>query len=130
MRSHQWTSIRAGKGIVLALVLALSGATIAFASADRSPLVAAQTQDRLESTIFSYDGRDFVRTRTTLLTEEGKPAVNTKLDHDSPAYEALMRKHSYTGNVTLFGRTYEASYAPLMSDDGRLTGALFVAGTK
>ena len=130
MRSHRWTSARVGKGIVLALVLALSGAMIAFASAERSPLVAAQTQDKLESTIFSYDGHDFVRTRTTLLTEEGKSAVNTKLDHGSPAYGALMRKHGYTGDVTLFGRTYEGNYAPLIGEDGQLKGALFVAAGK
>jgi hypothetical protein len=40
--------------------------------------------------------------------------------------EALVEKHSYTGPATVFGRDYEANYAPLMNKDGQLTGALFV----
>ena len=75
-------------------------------------------------TIFSYDGKDFVRTRTTMMTEDGKSAVNTKLDRQSPAYKARVQKHSYVGDATIFGRHYDADYAPLISDDGRLTGAL------
>ena len=46
--------------------------------------------------------------------------------HDSPAYKALSDKHSFTGEVTAFGKKYDANYAPLTSDDGKLTGALFV----
>ena len=123
------TSARLGKRIVLALVLALSSPLIAFL-VEGGSRAAAQTQPRLEATIFNYDGQDFVRTKTTLLTQDGKSAVNTKLDHDSPAYKALIQKHSYTGEATVFGRKYNASYAPLTSDDGRLTGALFVATAK
>ena len=53
-------------------------------------------------------------------------AVGTKLDHESPAYKALAEKHSYTGPATVFGKNYQGNYAPLMSADGKLTGALFV----
>ncbi len=130
MRSHHWISARVGKRIVLALVLAFSGALIAFVDEDGNSRVAAQTQAKIEATIFSYDGQDFVRTKTTLVTEEGKSAVNTKLDRDTPAYKALIQKRSYTGEATLFGRKYEANYAPLTSGDGGLTGALFVAVAK
>jgi len=79
-----------------------------------------------ESTIFSYDGQDFIRKHTTLHTEKGKPAVNTKLDHDNPGYKALIQKRSFTGEVTLFGKKCEANYAPLTDDSGQLTGALMV----
>ena len=79
-----------------------------------------------ESTIFTYDGKDFIRTHTTLVTEDGKVAVNTKLDHDSPSYKALIHKRSYTGNATIFGQECDANYAPLTNKNGRLTGALFV----
>jgi len=115
MRVHQWLSARVCKVIGLALVLTFSGAWI------------ARTQAKIEATIFSYDGKDFVRTTTTLVTEKGESAVNTKLDRDTPAYKALVKKHSYVGDVIVFGRKYQADYAPLTSDDGRLTGALFVA---
>ncbi len=68
--------------------------------------------------------------KTTLLTEKGESAVNTKLDQDTPAYKALIQKRSHTGDITLFGRRYDANYAPLTGQDGKLTGALFVAVAK
>ena len=130
MRSRQWTSARVGKGIVVALGLALAVALMALVEEGSHSQAAAQAQAKMEATIFSYDGKDFVRTKTTLVTEEGKPAVNTKLERDTPAYKALTQKHSYIGEATVFGRKYDADYAPLISDDGRLTGALFVAVAK
>ena len=129
MRIHQLKSSPISK-IGLALVLVFAGAWIAFVDEDSSSQVAAQTLTQIEVTIFSYDGQDFVRTQTTLVTDEGKSAVNTKLDHNTPAYKALIQKRSYTGDATLFGRTYDATYAPLIGGDGQLTGALFVAITK
>lgn len=130
MRLPQWLSVPVNRGIAVALVLAFAGASIAFVREDGGSRLPAQAPDKLEATIFSYDGHDFIRTRTTLVTQEGKSAVNTKLDRDTPAYKALTQKHSYTGNVTVFGRAYDASYAPLTSADGHLTGALFVAVAK
>jgi methyl-accepting chemotaxis protein len=90
---------------------------------------ASLAETKLEATIFLYDGQDFVRTETTLM-KDGQSAANTKLDHESAAYKALVEKHSYTGQTTLFGHNYQAYYAPLMSDDGKLTGALFVGVPK
>jgi hypothetical protein len=90
---------------------------------------ASWAETKLEATIFSYDGKDFVRSQTTL-TEEGQSAANTKLDHDSAAYKALVEKRSYTGPATLFGRDYQSYYAPLTGDDGQLTGAVFVGVPK
>ena len=50
---------------------------------------ASLAETKLEATIFSYDGQDFVRTETTLM-KEGQSAAGTKLDHDSAAYKALV----------------------------------------
>lgn len=116
-------------GITVTVTLALAAAAVALIEgAGDSPLV-AQASATLEATIFRFDpqGDDFVRTQTTLQTEEGESAANTMLAHDSPAYEALMQKRSYTGEATLFGQSYDAHYAPLTDADGGLTGALFVA---
>jgi len=121
MRVRHWVSARTGK-IVLPLVLGLAGAWLAFGSSQ----VAAQTPAKMDATIFSFVGDDFVRTHTTLLTEAGKSAVKTKLDRTTPAYKALLQKRSYTGEATIFGHKYDAYYAPLTGEDGRLTGALFV----
>jgi methyl-accepting chemotaxis protein len=90
---------------------------------------ASWAETKLEASIFSYDGKDFVRTNTTL-TDKGKSAVNTKLDQSSAAYKALVEKRSYTGPATVFGRDYDANYAPLIGGDGKLTGALFVGVPK
>ena len=90
---------------------------------------ASTAETKLDASIFSYDGKDFVRTETTLM-QDGQSAVGTKLDHESPAYKALVEKHSYSGPMTLFGRNYQANYAPLIGADGKLTGALFVGVPK
>ena len=90
---------------------------------------ASMAETKLDASIFSYDGKDFVRTETTL-TQDGQSAVGTKLDHESPAYKALVEKHSYIGPATVFGHSYQADYAPLIGADGKLTGALFVGVPK
>jgi methyl-accepting chemotaxis protein len=90
---------------------------------------ASLAQSKLDASILSYDGKDFTRTETTLM-KDGQPAVNTKLDPDSAAYKALVEKHSYTGPVSVFGRDYQGNYAPLIGEDGKLTGALFVGVPK
>jgi len=127
MRVHQWVSARVKRGLVLAVVLAFAGALLAVSETDAAP---AGAKGKLDASIFSYDGKDFVRTESTVLTNEGKPVVGTKLDQASPAYKALVDKHSYSGDATIFGRDYHANYAPLTSADGKLTGALFVGVPK
>ena len=82
------------------------------------------------ATIFSYDGADFVRIQTTLLTAEGKPAINTKLDRESAGYQALVQNYSYRGEATIFGRSYDTYYAPLTNVQGKLDGAIFIGNQK
>ncbi len=90
---------------------------------------ASLAQSKLDASILSYDGKDFVRTETTLMNS-GQSAVGTKLEPDSAAYKALVEKRSYSGPMTVFGKDYQANYAPLTSEDGKLTGALFVGVPK
>lgn len=85
----------------------------------------SSAETKLEATVFSYDGQDFVRTDTTL-TAEGKSVARTKLDRDGPAYNALVTKRSYSGPVNVFGQALKAHYAPIVGEDGQLTGAVFV----
>jgi len=130
MRRHEGVSPRVRKGIVVALIWALSVALMAVIIEGRRSWLAAQMDAKLDATIFTYDGKDFVRSQSTMMTEDGKSAVNTKLDHGSPAYKALVLKHSYSGDATVFGHAYAANYAPLTDKDGKLTGALFVGAPK
>jgi hypothetical protein len=129
MRTHRL--LRGGIGIKLAAVsLLLVSAVVALTvEGSRSPAV-AENPSKLEATIFSYDGKDFIRTKTTLTDAQGKSAVKTKLDHSSLAFKALEQKHSYVGPSEVFGKHYDADYAPLVNDDGKLIGALFVAVAK
>jgi len=128
MCPHRMTSGRASTKVAV-LLLAVAAAS-AMVIEKGSTSAAGQAQAKMESSIFSYDGKEFIRTRTTLTKQDGSSAVNTKLEHDTPAYKALVKKHSYMGEVTVFGHIYDADYAPLVSDDGRLTGALFVGVEK
>jgi Single cache domain 3 len=125
MSFGRWNSARLSQGIALALALVFSVVLLALVNAGISSRVAAETKHRLDATIFDYDGKEFVRTQTTMQTEKGKSAVKTTLDHGA-AYKFLSRKESYTGDVTVFGHKYEGHYAPVVSGDGRLIGALFV----
>ena len=101
--------------IVLALLLTLT-AGIAFAAQD--------------STVFTFDGQDFIRVSTTLTTADSKSVVNTKLNRNDPSYKALIQIHSYTGGATINGKNYDSYYAPLTDDQGQLTGAIFVGNRK
>jgi len=128
MRSRQPISGWVVRGLILALALVLSGRLMLAHAGSTDPSSAAAAA-KLEASIFSYDGTDFTRTQTTL-TRYGKSAVGTKLDQDTPAYQALREKRSYSGEVMVFGKAYNAHYAPLTNEDGELTGALFVATAK
>ena len=90
---------------------------------------ASIAESKLQATIFSYDGKDFVRANTTMM-DNGQSAAGTKLDHESAAYKALVEKRSYTGPATVFGGNYDTNYAPLTDKDGKLTGAIFVGVPK
>ena len=129
MRTRHGVTGRGGRGLGVALVWILAIGLLAMAYAERSH-GAVKPADKLDASIFSFDGTDFIRTKTTLVTADGKSAAGTKLDHETAAYKALKDKHSYVGEATVFGHKYDADYAPLMGDDGKLTGALFVAVPK
>jgi cache 3/cache 2 fusion protein len=130
MRAPMWHPAQLGKQMALPLLVAVAVALIAWVAPTSSSLSSTRHPEKLEATIFSFDGKDFIRSKTTLMTEDGKSAVDTKLDHSSLAYKALVKKHSYVGESTVFGKKYDADYAPLIGSDGRLNGALFVAVAK
>jgi|GEM_PF-617455 len=130
MRSISMVSTRMIRGLVGALIVASTVTAMAMAHHGTAHAAAPVQMGKLEASIFSFDGKDFTRTKTTLMTEAGASAAGTKLEHDNPAYKALMAKHSYTGESTVFGKKYDANYAPLTDGSGKVTGALFVAVAK
>ena len=50
---------------------------------------ASLAQSKLDASIFSYDGKEFVRTETTLMNN-GQSAVGTKLESRHPLMAALL----------------------------------------
>ena len=60
-----------------------------------------------------------------MLTADGKSAVDTKLDHDSPAYKALSQKHPYVGDARRSAGIIDAEMLPLSA----ITGASPVLGS-
>ena len=80
----------------------------------------------LGSTIFLFDGHDFIRTETTLMDENGNLAINTKLDRSHPGYKIMLKKKSWSGKDIVVGRQLYSYLAPLTDKDGKLIGAIAV----
>jgi methyl-accepting chemotaxis protein len=78
------------------------------------------------ATVFVRSGADFIRITTSLHKQDGSRAVGTKLDHQSPAYAALLAGQNYHGMVHLFGRDYMSGYRPIHDGSGAMVGALFI----
>ena len=100
MRTRHGVTGRAGRIIGAMLVWVLAAALLGLAYAERSH-AAVPPADKLEATIFSYDGTDFIRSKTTLVTAEGKSAANTKLDHETAAFSFApqSRRRRYRGEL-------------------------------
>jgi methyl-accepting chemotaxis protein len=80
----------------------------------------------MDCTIFDLSDGEFVRLHTSLTRESGESADGSLLEHQSPAYKALMNGRCYVGTVKLFGNEVDACYSPLLNSAGDVTGALFV----
>src|SRR5215475_14604001 len=82
------------------------------------------------ATIFVKSGDKFVRVATTVKKEDGKNAVGTALDANSPAIAKLNSGEPYYGDATVFGKTYDAGYEPIKDASGAVIGAYFVGYKK
>lgn len=78
------------------------------------------------ATIFVKKGDDFVRVSTSLLKENGTPALGTFLGKDHPAYRKVIAGLPYQGPARLFGRYYMTEYLPIKNAAGRVIALLFV----
>jgi hypothetical protein len=81
-------------------------------------------------TLFVKTGDQYVRVLTTVKTEEGKRAVGTPLDANSPAIAKLNNGEAYYGDATVFGKNYDAGYEPIKDASGTVIGAYFVGFAK
>lgn len=73
-----------------------------------------------EFTIFYGDERAY----TTIVQEDGKRAVGTKLSADL-ADTVLVKGQAYVGNAYITGVEHICSYVPTRDENGKITGLIF-----
>lgn len=78
------------------------------------------------ATVFARDGDDFIRITTSLKDADGNRAIWTKLDHNHPAYNLVLKGEIYIGKATLFGNDYMTFYEPIKDTSNNVTGILFI----
>ena len=80
------------------------------------------------ATIFKIDGDKATRVSTSVKRADGQRAVGTELARND-AYNAIMKKQSFTGTVDVVGTKYISSYDPVTDETGKLVAIRF-AGVK
>ena len=113
MRTWHGVTGRAGRVIGVMLLWVLAVALLAMAHVERSHAV-IQPADKLEATIFSYDGTDFVRTKTTVVTADGKSAAG----RNGPSADVSARVFAAAGRS--LDRGWEKSRGSLIMLDWRV----------
>ena len=97
MSADQSFRRQVSKWTLIAIVMLLAAASAAWIRRSPAPQASVAGADKLAASIFSYEGQEFVRTSTTLVTEAGKSAANTKLEglwHACPAAWSCWRRRS------------------------------------
>ena len=69
---------------------------------------------------------NFLRVASSLKNEQGEPLVNTLLDSDHPALQAVATGNDYLGIASLVGREYMTHYRVLKDNNGAVVGLAFV----
>lgn len=78
------------------------------------------------ATVFQvFDDSYAVRISTNVIGNDGRRAVDTRLT-DNVYDVAVEKAETYYGSRDLFGKDYVTAYEPIISQDGRVLGVLFV----
>ncbi len=78
------------------------------------------------ATIFARENDDFKRITTNIKKEDGRRAVGTFLGKASAAYQPIMAGELYLGNANILGKPYLTAYDPIVDDQGKPIGILFI----
>ena len=80
------------------------------------------------STVFIKQNNDYRRILTSILDEQGKRAVDTKLDSSGAAYSALNKGETFIGETNILGSDYITIYVPMYDSvqQQKVIGAYFV----
>jgi methyl-accepting chemotaxis protein len=98
----------------------MGGILLSYDLADSDFVDSLKVMTGNEFTVFAGD----TILSTTILDESGNRAVGTQMS-ESIAKVVLEQGETYTGKAKLFGIRYITCYAPIFSNDGSVSGALF-----
>jgi hypothetical protein len=75
-----------------------------------------------ESTLFLGD----TRVSTTIVTSNGERAIGTKMTDQRILDSVFKEEKAFFGTIPLFGKPYDAVYAPIKDIEGNIIGILFL----
>ena len=79
------------------------------------------------ATIFVKENNDYRRIATSIITKEGKRAVDTFLDSKGKAYAAIQSGQKYIGEAAIMGNDYVTIYKPIFEPGTKdIIGILFI----
>ncbi|WP_054738870.1 methyl-accepting chemotaxis protein [Cellulosilyticum ruminicola] len=79
------------------------------------------------ATIFIHDDKGYCRILTSIIDEETEKRIaNSYLDTKSPAYEVIEKGQQYIGEADIQGEEYTTAYEPIVGEDGKVIGIIFV----
>ncbi|GBU25237.1 methyl-accepting chemotaxis protein [Fibrobacteria bacterium R8-3-H12] len=79
------------------------------------------------ATIFVKEKDNYRRISTSIITNEGKRAIDTFLDTKGKAYEVVQSGQMYIGAAAIMGKDYNALYKPIFEQGTKnIIGILFI----
>lgn len=85
-----------------------------------------KAQYDITATVFVKQDESFLRISTNIITVGEIRAVGSLLDPNGNALAVLNKGERYTGQVNMFGKTYDALYEPIRDAAGATVGAYYV----
>jgi methyl-accepting chemotaxis protein-2 (aspartate sensor receptor) len=74
--------------------------------------------------VFVRSGDDFIRIASSVKDDKGNRIVGSPMERTHPAYAPLIAGSSYSGRVSIAGRDYMSSYAPVKDAQGRVVAVV------
>jgi methyl-accepting chemotaxis protein len=80
------------------------------------------------ATIFVKEKDDYRRIATSIITGEGKRAIDTYLDSKGKAYSAVQSGENYIGEAAILGKNYITIYKPIFEQGTKNVIGIFFIG--
>lgn len=94
-------------------------------SAEHSLVDTVAEKTKGSVTLFLREDDDFIRVSTNII-QNGKRAIDTKLDYESPAYKQVIAGNAFYGQVSILGKAYLTAYEPIKNNNNQVIGAWYV----